>query len=197
MWRLSPPTSDRKTIPMDEIKQRLKDASDACIATYEAWRGKSSEAGAREALQEAVHELRKVAARLEIELAVSDRKSQGNEPIPIPSHRASRRQGGPDIDGDDDNRANRQQGGRDGNRGERDGNRGPRDAGGNNAGGGAGGGSRPVQIRRPQENAAPVEASSQPAAQPGNETPAAGGEEEGVQRKPRPLSLKRGAPDAE
>ncbi len=158
---------------MDEIKARLKDASDACLAKLETWRGKATDAAAREALQEALHELRKVTARIEIEMAVSDRRTQGSDPIPIPAHRASRRPGGDDMD--DDNRSNH------GNRaphGQRDGNRAPH---------GGGGGGRPVQIRKPAEPSASSE--------PGNDAPAAAaapapaGEEDGARK--RPLSLKR------
>lgn len=164
----------KKDTIMDEIKQRLTEASEACIKTYEAWRGKTTDHSARESLQEAVHELRKVAARLEIELAVSDRKQHGNEPIPIPSHRASRRPAqGADTDmGEDDNRANRlpPQGGQ------------------------GGGQRRPVHIRRPQsdnpgnEAAAPAAA---PAAAAAPAPAAEGAEGEDGQRKPRPLSLRR------
>ena len=164
---------------MDEIKTRLKDASDACLAKLEAWHGKNTDAAAREGLQEAVHELRKVTARIEIELAVSDRKTQGSEMIPIPAHRASRRPGG-DFDMDDDRGhqgGNRAQG-RDGNRAQ---------------GSGQGGGARPVQIRKPEASSAPAAAA--PAdANPGND--AAGGDEEGGTARKRPLSLKR-TPDAE
>lgn len=161
---------------MDEIKQRLKEASEACITTYEAWSAKPDIA-TRESLQEAVHELRKIGARLEIELAVSDRKSFGNDPIPIPSHRASRRQG-QEIEQTGDDEGNRQGGGNQG-------------GGGNRLHGRDGrpqGGSRPVQIRQKEEAAAP---------QPGNdsataEAPAADGD-----RKGKPLSLKRSGGDTE
>ena len=167
---------------MDEIKQRLSEAADACIKTYEAWRGKSGDAGAREALQDAVHELRKVAARLEIELAVSDRKQHGNEPIPIPAHRAARRQGAPE--GSDfapmEDEAPRMN---------------PRPMGGF---GGQGGNNprRNVQIRRPSEGGAAVPAAAAaPAAPAASEAVASpetapAGEEDG-QRRSRPLSLRR------
>jgi hypothetical protein len=166
---------------MDEIKTRLKDASDACLAKLEAWHGKNTDAAAREGLQEAVHELRKVTARIEIELAVSDRKTQGSEMIPIPAHRASRRPGG-DFDMDDDRgqHGNRAQG-RDGNRAQ---------GGGHNS---QGGGARPVQIRKaPEASSAPAAVAAD--ANPGND--AAGGDEEGGTARKRPLSLKR-TPDAE
>jgi len=47
----------------------------------------------RESLLEAVHELRKVAARMEIEIAVSERDQMTQKPIPIPPHRSSRKRG--------------------------------------------------------------------------------------------------------
>jgi len=83
---------------MDEIGQRLKDCADACISAYAAWMNSKSDVSARENLQEAVHELRKVSARLEIEMAVSERQEMSQRPIPVPPHRASRRrEGGSDL----------------------------------------------------------------------------------------------------
>ena len=75
---------------MEETQQRLKDAAEACIKAYEAWGGSKKNAEARERLQEAVHELRKVAARLEIEVASSERDEMTQRPIAVPPHRASR-----------------------------------------------------------------------------------------------------------
>ena len=74
---------------MDEIEERLKKTADTCIATYNAWVSKKEDIALRETLQEAVHELRKVAARLEIQIAVSERKETTQKPMPIPSHRSS------------------------------------------------------------------------------------------------------------
>ena len=76
---------------MDEIGQRLKECSDSCISAYGSWLGAKKDVAALEALQEAVHELRKVSARLEIEMAVSEREEMSQRPIPVPPHRASRR----------------------------------------------------------------------------------------------------------
>lgn len=70
----------------DEIKQRLEDSAAQCVKSYEGWASNKKDSGARAALQEAVHELRKVASRLEIELAVSDR-NQSQKPMPIPQNR--------------------------------------------------------------------------------------------------------------
>ncbi len=99
---------------MDEIETRLKEAADDCIKAYESWSGQKKNQEARERLQEATHELRKVAARLEIEIAVSERDDMAQRPIPIPPHRSStRRPGGgglPDFiggnSGDEDNTGN-------------------------------------------------------------------------------------------
>lgn len=95
---------------MDEIEKRLRDAADNCIKHYTAWH-KDKKAGAeRDSLMEAIHELRKVAARLEIDIAVSDRSEMASRPLPIPPHRSSSRrpQTGPadDSGGDDDSFGN-------------------------------------------------------------------------------------------
>lgn len=95
---------------MDETDKRLRDAADSCVKAYEAWAKARKDIGARETLQETVHELRKVAARVEIEVAASERDEMTQRQIPIPPHRASRRQGGdlPDFvtEGDNDSIGN-------------------------------------------------------------------------------------------
>ncbi len=75
---------------MEETLGRLKDSAEACITAYGAWGNSKKNGEAREKLQEAVHELRKVAARLEIEMATSERDETNQRQIPIPPHRASR-----------------------------------------------------------------------------------------------------------
>lgn len=91
---------------MDEIEQRLKDTTATCITCYEAWQGNQKNEEARESLAEAIHELRKVASRLEIEIAVSEREQMTGRPLAIPPHRSSRKaQAGDDAgygDMDDD-----------------------------------------------------------------------------------------------
>ncbi|MEM7650660.1 MAG: hypothetical protein AAF204_01080 [Pseudomonadota bacterium] len=71
----------------DEINTRLKDSTEKCLKAHEAWSKDKKSASARENLQEAVHELRKVASRLEIEIAVSERDSASQKPMPIPQNR--------------------------------------------------------------------------------------------------------------
>lgn len=75
---------------MDEIAKRLEETSAACHKAYDLWSKDRRNADALEGLAEAVHELRKVASRLEIEMAASERDEITQRPIPIPPHRASR-----------------------------------------------------------------------------------------------------------
>ncbi|MCK6419139.1 MAG: hypothetical protein L6Q57_09460 [Alphaproteobacteria bacterium] len=98
---------------MDEIKTRLRETSDACFKCYESWSANKKDSATREALLEAIHELRKVASRLEIEVAVSERDEMALRPIPIPPHRDAQRRGrGPDeAYAGDDNDSQRGQGG--------------------------------------------------------------------------------------
>lgn len=79
---------------MEETAQRLRNAADSCIKAYEQWSSGRKNLEAREALQEAVHELRRVNARLEIEVAASERDEMTQRQIPIPPHRSARRRPG-------------------------------------------------------------------------------------------------------
>ena len=73
---------------MEDIQARLKDSVEACLKSYEEWSSKEGSAELRENLQESIHELRKVASRLEIEIAISERKKVTSKPLPIPPHRS-------------------------------------------------------------------------------------------------------------
>lgn len=84
---------------MDEVAQRLKDSSEACIKAYDEWNKSQKNSDNREALAEAVHELRKVASRLEIQMAVSERDESAAERISIPEHKARKRRA-PEGNGD-------------------------------------------------------------------------------------------------
>lgn len=93
----------------EDIKERLSKASAECLKCYEAWSGNQKDDKARECLQDAIHELRKVSSRLEIELAISERDQMAQKPIPIPPHRASRNKGqrnNDDQGGPNDNAGN-------------------------------------------------------------------------------------------
>lgn len=78
---------------MDEIAARLKDTTDTCLATYNVWCQDKKATEPTAELKEAVHELRKVASRLEIEMAKNEREELAQRPIPIPPHRAKRKGG--------------------------------------------------------------------------------------------------------
>ena len=78
---------------MDEIEKRLREGSENCFNHYEAWKTNQKDSKARESLQESIHELRKIASRLEIELAISERDEMAARPIPIPPHRDAQRRG--------------------------------------------------------------------------------------------------------
>lgn len=73
----------------DDIQTRLKETSKTCLDAYVAWEGKKKDTKAQEDLHAAIHELRKVSSRLEIELAVSERDQMTSKPIPIPAHRSN------------------------------------------------------------------------------------------------------------
>ena len=87
----------------DDISKRLKETASQCGEALDAWQANKKDGKAREALQEAVHELRKVSSRLEIELAISERDEMAQKPIPTPSHRDSKKQ----VGDRNDNRGNR------------------------------------------------------------------------------------------
>lgn len=97
---------------MDSIDQRLRVATDNCLSSYVEWEKDKKNSSVREKLMEAVHELRKVAARLEIEMAISERDEMASRPIPIPPHRASKKRQqelrvpGADNNDDEDNTGN-------------------------------------------------------------------------------------------
>lgn len=74
----------------DDIGVRLRDTADRCIKAYEGWEKGKKDFAARESLMEAVHDLRKVSSRVEIEVAVSERDEVTAKPLAIPPHRAQR-----------------------------------------------------------------------------------------------------------
>lgn len=76
---------------MEEIEKRLRESSDICFSSFVAWHKNKKDGAARESLQDAIHELRKVASRLEIELAISERDEMAQKRIPIPPHRDAKR----------------------------------------------------------------------------------------------------------
>ncbi len=82
--------TEKKTDIMDDIETRLRETSENCLKAYAVWSKAKRDPAARETMAEALHELRKVAARLEIELGASEREEMAQRPIPVPPHRSSR-----------------------------------------------------------------------------------------------------------
>ncbi len=76
------------------VTDRLKEASADCIKAYDAWANDLKDLSLRETLQGHIHELRKVASRLEIDIAMSERDQMKSKRIPIPPHRSSKPQTG-------------------------------------------------------------------------------------------------------
>lgn len=79
---------------MDEIEKRLSEACESCVSCYSEWRADPRDSKNREKFRDSIHELRKVASRLEIEMATSERDENAQKPIPIPAHRSKRDRGG-------------------------------------------------------------------------------------------------------
>lgn len=67
---------------------RLQEAAAKCLSSLDAWNKDLKNSDAREALLDAVHELRKVTSRLEIDIAMNDRKVTNAKPIPVPEHKS-------------------------------------------------------------------------------------------------------------
>ncbi|CAO3374905.1 helix-turn-helix domain-containing protein [Azospirillum argentinense] len=76
--------------PVDAVESRLRDTARGCLNAYRGWRQQPGEASIQ-TLSEAVHELRKALARIEIDMSASRREEQAIRPIPIPAHRTARR----------------------------------------------------------------------------------------------------------
>lgn len=76
--------------PVDAIEGRLRDTARSCLVAYRGWRTQPGEQTIQ-TLSEALHDLRKALARIEIDMSASRRDEQAQRPIPIPAHRASRR----------------------------------------------------------------------------------------------------------
>ncbi len=87
----------------DDIKTRLQETSKNCLAAFLVWDEKKKDKPAQEELHAAIHELRKVSSRLEIELAISEREQSTAKPLPIPSHRSHNK--GPQTSILEDNRS--------------------------------------------------------------------------------------------
>jgi hypothetical protein len=72
----------------ENTAQRLQETAAKCLSSLDAWNKDLKNTEARESLLEAVHELRKVTSRLEIDIAMNDRENVNSNPIPIPEHKS-------------------------------------------------------------------------------------------------------------
>jgi hypothetical protein len=79
----------------EDIQERLKDATDRCLKGHDAWASNKKDTTVRGELIEAIHDLRRATARLEIDIAINDRDLRGGAAIPIPSHRSTSKSRGP------------------------------------------------------------------------------------------------------
>lgn len=84
------PSRPEPTPPIDAVEARLRETARGCLSAYRGWRQTPGE-GSLQSLSDAVHELRKVLSRIEVDMSASRREEQSLRPIPIPAHRASRR----------------------------------------------------------------------------------------------------------
>ncbi|TWB21876.1 hypothetical protein FBZ89_104124 [Nitrospirillum amazonense] len=75
--------------PTEPADQRMIAAAQRSAEAYTAW--KANPEGGMQGLTDALHELRKVIARMEIEMSASRKEEHAARPIPIPYHRAQRR----------------------------------------------------------------------------------------------------------
>lgn len=90
---------------MEDIEQRLKEATENCLKAHGEWKDEQKDSSKRESLMDSVHELRKVAARLEIMVAISERDQMASKPIPIPAHKSQKKGSPEDKGGNEGNRS--------------------------------------------------------------------------------------------
>lgn len=76
--------------PIDAVEARLRDTARSCLVAYRGWRTQPNETTIQ-SLSDAMHDLRKALARIEIDISATRRDEQAQRPIPIPAHRAARR----------------------------------------------------------------------------------------------------------
>ena len=72
----------------ENTAQRLQETAAKCLSSLDTWSKDLKNTEARENLLEAVHELRKVTSRLEIDIAMNDRNVTNSKPIPVPEHKS-------------------------------------------------------------------------------------------------------------
>lgn len=86
----------------NNIQERMTESSKACLESFKDWETNKKDTEKRETLLAAVHELRKVSSRIEIEVALSERDEQARKNIPIPAHRSHKNNKSKDASAEDD-----------------------------------------------------------------------------------------------
>lgn len=69
------------------VELRLQESAAKCLSCLDNWKKVGSDED-REALMDAVHELRRVTSRIEIDIAMAERVNNNAKPIPIPEHKS-------------------------------------------------------------------------------------------------------------
>lgn len=80
----NPARLEAQETPTSPADERMDVAAKACAEAYRAWKTAEKDV---QSLGDAIHELRKVIARMEIEISASRKEEQ--RPIPLPSYRKS------------------------------------------------------------------------------------------------------------
>jgi hypothetical protein len=70
------------------IELRLQEAAAKCLSSLDAWKKDGKDENVRESLMDAVHELRRVTSRIEIDIAMAERINTNAKSIPIPEHKS-------------------------------------------------------------------------------------------------------------
>lgn len=70
------------------VEQRLQESAAECLSSLSKWKANLKDDDAKQALLGSVHELRKVCARIEVDVAMNDRTNTNSKHIPIPEHKS-------------------------------------------------------------------------------------------------------------
>lgn len=86
----------------EKTAERFANRSENFFKAYEAWEQEQLCSEKRDVLRKALHSMRKVLARVEIEMALSESKERAKNPMPIPTHRTKNKKDGTPLEISDD-----------------------------------------------------------------------------------------------
>ncbi len=89
-------------IEEDKTEERFAQCSESCFHAYQAWEAEQLCSEKRDLLRKSLHAMRKVLARVEIEMALSESKERAKNPMPIPTHRTKNKKDGKPLEVSDD-----------------------------------------------------------------------------------------------